>query len=101
MGAISNAITDLKPGDVNKLLYVGAGGAPPTPAPVPTPAPPPSLCNPSFSTGPDSDGDCRCSSGRRCYQNGSVRCDYSYTARNGFQSTRWFLATCGDACVCK
>jgi len=99
--AVSNAITDLKPGDVNKLLYVGAGGPPPTPAPVPTPAPPPSLCPSSTSTGPDSDGDCRCNSGLYCYQNGSSNCDYSYTGRYGWQSSRWFLATCGAACECK
>jgi serine protease len=99
--AISNAITDLKPGDVNKLLYVGAGGPPPTPAPVPTPAPPPTGCPSSTSTGPDSDGDCRCNSGLTCYQNGSRSCDYSYTGRYGWQSTRWFLDTCGSACECK
>jgi len=99
-GAVKNAITDLRPGDVNRLLYVGAGGPPPTPAPVPTPAPPPSLCDPSFSTGPDSDNDCRCSYGS-CYQDGSRGCDYSYTARYGRQSTSWFLATCGSACECK
>merc|ERR1719354_709231 len=34
--AAKGAISDLKSGDVNVLLYVGAGGAPPTP---PTPAP--------------------------------------------------------------
>merc|ERR1719512_194887 len=40
--ATLNAISDLKAGDTNALLYVGAGGAPPTPttqAPAPTPAP--------------------------------------------------------------
>jgi len=99
--AISNAITDLKPGDVNKLLYVGAGGPPPTPAPVPTPAPPPSLCPTATSTGPDSDGDCRCNYGLSCYQDGSYGCDYSYTGRYGWQSGTWFLATCGPACECK
>jgi len=40
--ATRNVISDLKAGDTNALLYVGAGGAPPTPptqAPAPTPAP--------------------------------------------------------------
>merc|ERR1711920_146868 len=36
--ATRDAITGLRAGDTNALLYVGAGGAPP---PVPTPAPPP------------------------------------------------------------
>merc|ERR1719433_1213929 len=36
--ATRNAISGLRSGDTNALLYVGAGGAPPTP---PTPAPPP------------------------------------------------------------
>merc|ERR1712060_486845 len=36
--ATRDALTDLRAGDTNALLYVGAGGAP---APVPTPAPPP------------------------------------------------------------
>merc|ERR1712003_316677 len=36
--ATRDAITGLRAGDTNRLLYVGAGGAP---APVPTPAPPP------------------------------------------------------------
>jgi len=36
--ATRDAITGLRAGDTNRLLYVGAGGAP---TPVPTPAPPP------------------------------------------------------------
>jgi len=36
--ATRDALTGLRAGDTNALLYVGAGGAP---APVPTPAPPP------------------------------------------------------------
>merc|ERR1719211_41447 len=39
--AYLNVLTDLKFGDVNVLLYVAEGGAPPTPTPQPTPAPPP------------------------------------------------------------
>jgi len=37
--AAMNAITDLRSGDTNALLYVGAGGAPPSP-----PTPPPPAC---------------------------------------------------------
>jgi len=39
--AVTGAISDLKSGDVNKLLYVAEGGAPPTP---PTPPPPAGDC---------------------------------------------------------
>merc|ERR550539_2186390 len=98
--AVLNAITGLRNGDTNALLYVGEGGPPPTPEPVPTPAPPPSVCDEATSTGPDSDGDCRCNSGLYCYESGSRSCTYSYTARYGFKSTRWFLDTC-SACECK
>merc|ERR1719384_1384343 len=39
--AIRNAISDLKSGDTNALLYVGEGvPTPPTPTPTPTPTPP-------------------------------------------------------------
>jgi len=98
--AVLNAITDLKSGDTNALLYVGEGGPPPTPAPVPTPAPPPSVCDEATSTGPDSDGDCRCNSGLYCYEAGSRGCTYSYTARYGWTSTRYFLPSC-SACGCE
>merc|ERR550532_1049191 len=66
-----NVITGLRTGDTNALLYVGEGGAPPTPTLAPTPVPPPSVCPSATSTGPDSDGDCRCNSGLSCYENGS------------------------------
>merc|ERR1712039_1034638 len=39
--AATNIISDLKAGDTNALLYVGEGGAPPSPTLAPTPAPPP------------------------------------------------------------
>merc|ERR1719272_437038 len=39
--AASDQISDLKAGDINKLLFVGEGGVPPTP---PTPAPPAGDC---------------------------------------------------------
>lgn len=98
--AVLNALEDLKSGDTNALLYVGAGGPPPTPEPVPTPAPPPSVCNEATSTGPDSDGDCRCNGGLYCYEAGSRGCTYSYTARYGWTSTRYFLPSC-TACACE
>jgi len=98
--AVLNALTGLRTGDTNALLYVGAGGPPPTPEPVPTPAPPPSVCDEATSTGPDSDGDCRCNSGLSCYENGSSGCTYSYTARYGWTSARWFMPSC-STCKCQ
>jgi len=98
--AALNVITGLRSGDTNALLYVGEGGAPPTPTLAPTPVPPPSVCPSATSTGPDSDGDCRCNSGLYCYENGSSGCTFSYTATYGFKSTRWFLPNCGG-CQCQ
>merc|ERR1719150_93404 len=43
--AIADQITDLRAGDVNRLLFVGEGGAPPSPPLPPTPAPPPPPTN--------------------------------------------------------
>merc|ERR1719220_2988897 len=62
--AALNTISDLKTGDTNALLYVGAGGAPPTPttqAPPPTPAPTGpcySFCQPAFCGYPTFCGGC-------------------------------------------
>merc|ERR1719343_807659 len=98
--AALNVITGLRSGDTNALLYVGEGGAPPTPTLAPTPAPPPSVCPSATSTGPDSDGDCQCNSDLYCYENGSSGCTFSYTATYGFKSTRWFLPTC-SGCQCQ
>lgn len=98
--AATNVISDLRPGDTNALLYVGAGGAPPAPTVAPTtPAPPGAGCPAATSTGPDSDGDCRCNSGLVCYENGSRGCTFSYTATWGFKSTIYFLPSCGG-CAC-
>jgi len=99
-GAVLNALTGLRTGDTNALLYVGAGGPPPTPEPVPTPAPPPSVCDSATATGPDSDGDCRCNSGLTCYEGSSSGCTYSYTARYGWKSSRWYLPSC-TTCQCR
>jgi len=99
--AVRNVITGLRSGDTNALLYVGEGGAPPTPTLAPTPVPPPSAgCPSATSTGPDSDGDCMCNSGLTCYEGGSSGCTFSYTATYGFKSTRWFLPSC-SACQCQ
>jgi len=97
--AVMNALSGLRAGDTNALLYVGEGGAPPTPTVGPTPAPPPSVCPSATSTGPDSDGDCRCNTGLTCYEDGSAGCTFSYTATWGFKSTRWFLPSC-SGCAC-
>merc|ERR550539_1206446 len=61
-GSVENAIIDLKAGDVNKMLYVGAGGPPPTPAPVPTPAPYNFVCDDGcdISDSYENDGYCDC-----------------------------------------
>jgi len=62
--ATQNAISDLKSGDTNALLYVGAGGAPPTPpTPAPAPTPPPtgpcySFCSSGFCGYPAYCGGC-------------------------------------------
>merc|ERR1712039_1149325 len=62
--AALNTISDLKAGDTNAMLYVGAGGAPPTPptpAPAPTPAPTGpcySFCSSSFCGFPQFCGGC-------------------------------------------
>jgi len=98
--AVMNALTGLRSGDTNALLYVAEGGPPPTPEPVPTPAPPPSICPSATSAGPDSDGDCRCNSGLSCYESGASGCTYSYTARYGYKSARYFLPTC-SGCRCQ
>jgi len=68
----------------------------PTPAPEPTPAP---YCH-GESSGPDSDGDCKCNSGTKCYEDGSYRCTFSSTARYGSLSTRYFLPSC-SGCQCQ
>merc|ERR1712060_951250 len=57
--ATRDALTDLRAGDTNALLYVGAGGAP---APVPTPAPPPGTWTVS-GTGCTKVGNCIQSNG--------------------------------------
>merc|ERR1719499_1693073 len=98
--AVMNALTGLRSGDTNALLYVGEGGPPPTPEPVPTPAPPPSVCPSAYSNGPDSDGDCSCNSGLQCYESGAYGCTYSYTARYGYKSGRYFLPSC-SGCRCQ
>merc|ERR1719336_3012117 len=55
--ATLNAISDLRAGDTNALLYVGEGGAPPSPTPAPTPAPPPGTWSITGS-GCVQNGDC-------------------------------------------
>jgi len=53
--AARDAITDLRAGDTNALLYVGAGGAP---TQVPTPAPPPGTFEVISGTGCTKTGNC-------------------------------------------
>jgi len=94
--ARKNFISGIRANDPVEFLWVSAD---PAPEPVPTPAPPPSACG-DKATGPDGDGDCSCNSGLTCYEGGSRGCTYSYTARYGWTSTRYFLPTC-SACECQ
>jgi len=90
-------ISGLKPNDPDEFLWVGGS---PAPTSAPTPAPAPSNCPTATTTGPDSDGDCRCNSGLSCYENGSRGCTYSSTAGRGYKSWRWYLDTC-SGCQCQ
>jgi len=53
-----DAISGLRPGDTNALLYLVPGGAPPTTTPVPTPAPPPGTWEVTYGTGCTKTGNC-------------------------------------------
>jgi len=101
---IDNAISGLIWSDTNKLLYVSPDGPPPTPPPAPTPPPPtpaptpPPVTCPSFASGPDSDGDCKCKSGY-CYEGGTVKCTCAATLTKGYKCTSFFLPSCTN-CTC-
>jgi len=74
---------------------------PAPPAPTPAPAPTPDgECPSAYSSGPDSDGDCRCHPGRSCSEDGSSGCTYSYTASRGYKSRTYFLPSC-SGCRCE
>jgi len=103
--ATPNAVADPRTGSPNLLLYVGTGsGTSPSPvAPTPSPTPPPASAGcPSFAKygSPDSDGDCHCHAGYRCYTRGSLGytsgCAYS---RAGYKSTTYFSPGC-RTCTC-
>jgi len=53
-----DAISDLRTGDTNALLYLVPGGAPPTTTPVPTPAPPPGTWEVTSGAGCTKTGNC-------------------------------------------
>jgi subtilisin family serine protease len=55
--ATTNVITGLGADDTNLLLYVGEGGAPPTPAPTPAPPTCPPMCQ-FFCVKPTCEGCC-------------------------------------------
>lgn len=112
--SIRNAITGLTPDDTNALLYVGAGGPPPTPAPVPTPVPTPAptpvptpqqFC-PEYSSGPDPVyGDCMCDQGYVCWWGDDVigwgiGCPYSITPTSGHYSRIYFNPECAEKGEC-
>jgi len=91
------AISDLKAGDTNMLLWVGQG---PAPAPGPHPVPPPALNCPDFAltSVPDVYGDCACPGATFCVRGNSTsaNCPPYYEQYGG----RYFLPTCND-CSCK
>jgi len=100
--AVWDVLTGLKSGDTNALLYVGEGGAPPTPTRAPTPAPTrPPGCDSRFSTGPHRDhgGDCKCHHGTRCF-NGT---NTNFGCRNSGSRPLhglYFFNTCHE-CTCR
>merc|ERR1711915_1023018 len=59
--AALNVITGLRTGDTNALLYVGEGGAPPTPTLAPTPPTPPTPTPPPPTGGCEHEKDCNVS----------------------------------------
>jgi len=80
------------------VMEVVNGAAQPTPAPQP---PSGEECPAAFSSGPDSDGDCKCNSGTVCFENGSKGCTYSFTSTSsGSKSTKYFLPAC-SGCKCE
>merc|ERR1740139_884654 len=91
-----NLIRDAK--SDNFFLWVSSESyspPPPTPAPAPTPG-----CPALTSTGPDGDGDCRCNGSLTCYEDGSSKCTFSYTASRNIKSWRYFLPSC-SGCRCQ
>lgn len=92
--AVTGAITGLREGDVNKLLYVGASMVGPAPAPQPLPG------SPNCPSGPDGDGDCSCASGLVCFEGGKRGCTYSFTRKWSYDSLKYFSAIC-TTCECK
>jgi subtilisin family serine protease len=112
--AVMNGIRGLGVDDTNALVYVGAGGAPPTPQPVPTPAPTPAptpvptpqqFC-PEYSFGPDPVyGDCQCDRGYDCWWGDDVigwgiGCPYSMTPTTGHYSKFYFDPECAERGEC-
>merc|ERR1712194_624919 len=91
-----NALTNLRPGDVNVLLWVGSN---PVPVPAPTPAPPPALECPAHSSlrWPNINGDCLCALGLCSTDRTTRNCPSS--GGNGAFGGRYFLPTC-EACRC-
>merc|ERR1719491_1021167 len=87
-------ISGLKEGDPDLFLWV-SDEQPPAPTPPPVVA----GCPEAFSTGPDSDNDCKCMSGTYCYDNGASGCPYSYTATYNYTSRVYFMPSCAS-CIC-
>jgi len=92
------AISDLKAGDTNMLLWVGQGPAP-VPAPTPPPPPPPSCPDFAEEPVPDGDMDCACKWGTFCARNNSIVANCPTSGDEGGWNGKYFWHTCGD-CFC-
>lgn len=92
------AISDLKSGDTNALLWVSSNAAP---VPAPTPAPPPTPTCPGFAVRPqpDADGDCQCQNSWVCSRSGGSSADCPTSGGVGAFGGRYFSPTCKD-CRC-
>lgn len=98
-GGRKGFVAGRKPNDPDEFLWVGSEPAPappPTTTPPPTPAPPPSLCPADTTSGPDSDGDCRCNAGLLCFNNDKRGCPVKWSQS---LSTRYHHASC-TTCQC-
>lgn len=99
----SGAISSLRSGCPNKLLYVGddrGGSAPSPPPPSPSPTPSTGYCpQVAVSSTPDRDGDCACPPGTWCSRTQSYTRNCYFSGGVGGSTGRYFLSSCTD-CKC-
>lgn len=100
--AVPNIIGRLLEGDTNSLLYVGAGGPPPTPIPTPAPTPVPSpvrtSCDEATSRKIGPNCLCNWESGLICMEGGRRGC-IAKAGWNGEWDLHIHRLDCWD-CVC-